>query len=62
MISISVIFVWAILFLDNVRFGDEVCNHFSDDDLEEKETMTLEGIKTKVMLLNDKIQNKMWFV
>jgi hypothetical protein len=35
---------------------------FSDDDSGDKETMTLEDIKTKVMLLNDKIQNNMWFV
>ncbi|CAF1114885.1 unnamed protein product [Adineta ricciae] len=32
------------------------------DDLDDQENFTLEDIKTKVMLLNDKIQNNMWFV
>ncbi len=36
--------------------------YFSDDDLENTENITLEDIRTKVMLLNDKIQNNMWFV
>jgi hypothetical protein len=35
---------------------------FSDDELDETESLSLEDIQTKVMLLNDKIQNNMWFV
>jgi hypothetical protein len=35
---------------------------YSDDDLDETDTLVLEDIKTKVVVLNEKIQNNMWFV
>ena len=38
------------------------CVFSEGDDLDDQENFTLEDIKTKVMLLNDKIQNNMWFV
>ncbi|UJR07552.1 hypothetical protein I4U23_011840 [Adineta vaga] len=40
---------------DRVEEGD-------GDELDDQENFSLEDIKTKVMLLNDKIQNNMWFV
>ncbi|CAF0793711.1 unnamed protein product [Adineta steineri] len=41
---------------------DDVRKQQSAENIDEPENLSLEDIKTKVMILNDKIQDNMWFV
>jgi hypothetical protein len=50
----QLIFLFLLIF-----FSITFC---SNDNIDEIESLSLEDIETRVMILNDKIQDNMWFV